>query len=92
MRKFKQAVQGAGGLAWLRYRLDMAGFVGSNPTRPIISSVRSPPEQLKIASATPQTSSQSYPMRDLYNRKKKLADWIKKVNEDIQDPDKKDIF
>ena len=27
---------GAGGLAWLRYRLDMAGVVGSNPTRPII--------------------------------------------------------
>ena len=26
---------GAGGLAWLRYRLDMAGVVGSNPTRPI---------------------------------------------------------
>ena len=24
----------AGGLAWLRYRLDMAGVVGSNPTRP----------------------------------------------------------
>jgi hypothetical protein len=70
----------------------MAGFVGSNPTRPITSSVRSPPEQLKIASATSQTSSQSYPMRDLYNRKKKLADWIKRVNEDIQDPDKEDIL
>ena len=26
----------AGGLAWLRYRLDMAGVVGSNPTRPTI--------------------------------------------------------
>ena len=26
----------AGGLAWLRYRLDMAGVVGSNPTRPIL--------------------------------------------------------
>ena len=24
----------AGGPAWLRYRLDMAGIVGSNPTRP----------------------------------------------------------
>jgi hypothetical protein len=31
-------------------------------------------------------------MRDLYNRKKKLADWIKRVNEDIQDPDKEDIL
>ena len=28
---------GAGGLAWLRYRLDMAGVVGSNPTRPIVN-------------------------------------------------------
>jgi hypothetical protein len=28
----------AGGLAWLRYRLDMAGVVGSNPTRPIYES------------------------------------------------------
>jgi hypothetical protein len=27
--------QRAGGLAWLRYRLDMAGFEGSNPFRPI---------------------------------------------------------
>ena len=26
----------AGGIAWLRYRLDMAGVVGSNPTRPIL--------------------------------------------------------
>ena len=28
--------EGAGGLAWLGYRLDMAGIVGSNPTRPIV--------------------------------------------------------
>jgi hypothetical protein len=28
--------QRAGGLAWLRYRLDMAGFEGSNPFRPTI--------------------------------------------------------
>ena len=26
----------AGGLAWLRYRLDMAGVEGSNPFRPIL--------------------------------------------------------
>jgi integrase/recombinase XerD len=32
-----------------------------------------------------------YQMRDLYNRKKKLAEWIKKVNE-IEDPDKTDIL
>jgi hypothetical protein len=69
----------------------MAGFVGSNPTRPIKSSVRSPPEQLKITSSTSQTSLQSCHMRDIYNRKKKLADWIKRVNEDIQDPDKEEL-
>ena len=28
----------AGGLAWLGYRLDMAGVVGSNPTRPTVIS------------------------------------------------------
>jgi integrase/recombinase XerD len=31
-------------------------------------------------------------MRDLYNRPKKLADWLKRVNEDISDPDKTDIL
>ena len=30
----RTAYSWAGGLAWLRYRLDMAGVVGSNPTRP----------------------------------------------------------
>jgi site-specific recombinase XerD len=31
-------------------------------------------------------------MRDLYNRPKKLADWLKRVNEDISDPDRADIL
>ena len=31
--------EGAGGLAWLGYRLDMAGIVGSNPTRPISKTI-----------------------------------------------------
>ena len=31
-----QEYKRAGGLAWLRYRLDMAGFEGSNPFRPTI--------------------------------------------------------
>jgi hypothetical protein len=31
----RRSYRRAGGLAWLRYRLDMAGVVGSNPTRPI---------------------------------------------------------
>jgi integrase/recombinase XerD len=31
-------------------------------------------------------------MRDLYNRRKRLADWIKRVNEDVDDPDRTDIL
>jgi rhodanese-related sulfurtransferase len=31
-------------------------------------------------------------MRDLYNRLKRLADWIKRVNEDVDEPDRTDIL
>jgi hypothetical protein len=31
-------------------------------------------------------------MRDLYNRPKRLADWIKRVNEDVDEPDRTDIL
>jgi site-specific recombinase XerD len=31
-------------------------------------------------------------MRDLYNRPKRLADWVKKVNEDVDEPDRTDIL
>jgi site-specific recombinase XerD len=31
-------------------------------------------------------------MRDLYNRRKRLEDWIKRVNEDIDEPDRTDIL
>ena len=31
-------------------------------------------------------------MRDLYNRHKRLADWIKRVNEDVDEPDRTDIL
>ena len=31
-------------------------------------------------------------MRDLYNRRKRLADWIKRVNEDVDEPDRTDIL
>jgi hypothetical protein len=55
----------------------MAGVVGSNPTRPIESSVQSP-KYVKISSQQ-SSSPLRYQMRDLYNRRKKLADWIKKV-------------
>ena len=37
-KKFNNYNTRAGGLAWLRYRLDMAGVVGSNPTRPTLES------------------------------------------------------
>ena len=67
----------------------MAGVVGSNPTRPIESSVQSP-KYLKISSQQP-SSTLRYQMRDLYNRRKRLADWIKRVNEDVSEPDRTDI-
>ncbi len=31
-------------------------------------------------------------MRDLYNRRKKLVDWIKRVNDDVDEPDRTDIL
>jgi len=31
-------------------------------------------------------------MRDLYNRRKRLAYWIKRVNEDVDEPDRTDIL
>jgi hypothetical protein len=31
-------------------------------------------------------------MRDLYNRRKRLADWIKRVNENVDEPDRIDIL
>jgi hypothetical protein len=31
-------------------------------------------------------------MRDLYNRRKRLADWIKRVNDDVDEPDRTDIL
>jgi hypothetical protein len=51
----------------------MAGVVGSNPTRPIESSVQSP-KYVKI-SFQQSSSALRYQMRDLYNRRKRLADW-----------------
>ena len=31
-------------------------------------------------------------MRDLYNRRKRLVDWIKRVNENVDEPDRIDIL
>jgi hypothetical protein len=49
------------------------------------------PKYIKIPSQ--QSSSPTrYRTRDLYNRRKRLADWIKTVNEDINEPDRIDIL
>jgi integrase/recombinase XerD len=68
----------------------MAGVVGSNPTRPIESSVQSP-KYVKISSQQSSNPAQ-YQMRDLYNRRKQLTDWIKRVNENVDEPDRTDIL
>ena len=62
----------------------------SQTTRPIESSVQSP-YYLKISSQQSSSASR-YQMRDLYNRHKRLADWIKRVNEDVDEPDRTDIL
>jgi hypothetical protein len=54
------------------------------------TSVQTPDRYLEIGTPHIPSTSQHI-MRDLYNRKKKLADWIKKVN-DLDDPDKTDIL
>jgi hypothetical protein len=56
----------------------------------IESSVQSP-YYLKISSQQSSSASR-YQMRDLYNRRKRLADWIKRVNEDVDEPDRTDIL
>jgi proline dehydrogenase len=61
-----------------------------NPTRPIESSVQSP-YYLKISSQQSSRASR-YQMRDLYDRRKRLADCIKRVNEDVDEPDRTDIL
>jgi hypothetical protein len=56
----------------------------------IESSVQSP-YYLKISSQQSSSASR-YQMRDLYNRPKRLADWIKRVNENVDEPDRTDIL
>jgi|SRR5215212_3448195 len=55
----------------------------SQTTRPIGSSVQS----LKYVKISSQQSSSAlrYQMRDLYNRRIRLADWIKRVNDDVDE-------
>jgi hypothetical protein len=73
------------------------GFVGSNPTSSIESSVRitSKNKQKAISSnVIAYNRQQRYEMRDLYNRKARLHYWIQRINIDLKDneSDKKDIF
>ncbi|HEX5892543.1 MAG TPA: hypothetical protein VFY41_06755 [Nitrososphaeraceae archaeon] len=43
-------------------------------------------------SSQQSSSASRYQMRDLYNRRKRLADWIKRVNEEVDEPDRTDIL
>jgi hypothetical protein len=62
----------------------------SQSTRPIESSVQSP-NYLKISSQ-PTSSTLRYQMRDLFKRRKRLADWIKRVNDDVDEPEIEQIY
>src|SRR2546423_8438951 len=58
--------------------------------RGIEASVQCPNRYLEIEKSHISDTSQ-YVMRDLYNRKKKVENWLKKVD-DLDDPDKTDIL
>jgi hypothetical protein len=78
--------------------------VGSNPTQSIQSSVQIPKainedkrttrkfihSPAKIQMPIPQKNSGQ--MRDLYNRPKKLAYWLKRIETDLQGQDKEDVL
>ena len=72
------------------------GFVGSNPTSSIESSVRCPKTETEnlILGIQHQKSDSRYEMRDLYNRKARLERWIQRIHTELQDnePDKQDIL
>ena len=67
------------------------GFVGSNPTSSIESSVRCPkPKTENLLGIQHQKSDSKYEMRDIYNRKVRLERWIHRIHTELQDnePDK----
>ena len=72
------------------------GFVGSNPTSSIESSVRFPKAETEnlILGIQHQTSDSKYQMRDLYYRKVRLERWMQRIHTELQDnePDKQDIL
>lgn len=57
---------------------------------PIKSSVPSP-NYFKISSQ-PTSSTLRYQMGDLFKRRKRLADWIKRVNDDVDKPEIEQIY
>ena len=73
------------------------GFVGSNPTSSIETSVRCPTTtttESLILCKQHQTTDTKYEMRDLYNGKVKLEHWIQRIHTELQDneSDKQDIL
>jgi hypothetical protein len=52
--------------------------------RPVLLNPQLSPNYLKI-SPQPTSSTLRYQIRDLFKRRKRLADWIKRVNEDDVD-------
>ncbi len=72
------------------------GFVGSNPTSSIESSLRCPKIETEnlILGIQHQTSDSKYEMRDLYNRKVKLERWIQRIHTDLKNNkgDKEEIL
>ena len=88
----------------MRYRPGALAVVGSNPTGPIERSVQIPKlagktndgigttihRRLKIPSDP--SSNVTHGMRDLYHRQQRLAYWIKRVNTDLEEPDRIDVL
>ena len=78
---------------------------GSNPAQSIESSVPIPKIKATNRYCTSKISNNqilkpqsnlhinvNYEMRDLYNRKEKLAYWINRANTELQEPDKTDVL
>ncbi len=53
---------------------------------------RTSPRSRIIKISSDSYSHTTYKMRDLYHRQERLAYWIKRVDTDLQDPDKRDVL
>ena len=84
-----------GCLAWLRYLSHTQVIESSNLSPSIECSVRSTNagKEKAIRSVHPiQNRTQDTEMRDLYNRKEKLAHWILKAKTELDEPDKTHVL